>query len=169
MLNNVIGQGEYLASVIQMCRVAAAVANGGYLVQPHVIKEIEGAEMTPNPRIRIERMTPTIRDFLRRAMTGVVHDPHGTGRGSRIPDMLAAGKTGTAQNPHGEDHAWFIGFAPADDPKISLAIVVENAGHGGAIAAPIARDFYLEYFKKAPEESLVTRGGTPTVSGIETD
>ncbi len=72
--------------------------------------------------------------------------------------MLAAGKTGTAQNPHGDDHAWFIGFAPADDPEISLAIVVENAGHGGAIAAPIARDFYLEYFKKAPGGIARSRG-----------
>jgi len=169
MLNNIIGQGEYLATVLQMCRVAAAVANGGYLVQPHVIKEIEGSAPAAYPKTKIERMTPAILGFLRRAMIGVVQDPHGTGRGSRIPDMRTAGKTGTAQNPHGDDHAWFIGFAPADDPEISLAIVVENAGHGGAISAPIARDFYLEYFKKAPEESLITRTGTPAGADIETD
>lgn len=169
MLNNIIGQGEYLATVLQMCRVAAAVANGGYLVQPHVIKEIEGSAPAAYPKTKIERMTPAILGFLRRAMIGVVQDPHGTGRGSRIPDMRAAGKTGTAQNPHGDDHAWFIGFAPADDPEISLAIVVENAGHGGAISAPIARDFYLEYFKKASEESLITRTGTRAGADIETD
>jgi penicillin-binding protein 2 len=169
MLNNIIGQGEYLVTVLQMCRVAAAVANGGYLVQPHVIKEIEGTPPGVHPKVKIEHMTPAIIQFLQRAMRGVVQDPHGTGRGSRIPDMLAAGKTGTAQNPHGEDHAWFIGYAPADDPEISVAIVIENAGHGGAVAAPVCRDFYLEYFKKAPAESLVTQERAPAGEILQTD
>ncbi len=157
MLNDIIGQGEDLMTVLQMCRVAAAVANGGYLVQPHVIKEIEGTPPAASAKVKIERMTPYILEFLQRGMTGVVQDPHGTARASRIADLRAAGKTGTAQNPHGRDHAWFIGYAPADNPEISLAIVVENAGHGGSIAAPIARDFYLQYFEKAPPESLLTR------------
>ncbi len=169
MLNNIIGQGEYLVTVLQMCRVAAAVANGGYLVQPHVIKELEGALPAAHPKVKIEHMTPAIIEFIGRAMRGVVQDAHGTGRGSRIPDMLAAGKTGTAQNPHGEDHAWFIGYAPADDPEIAVAIVVENAGHGGAIAAPVCRDFYLEYFKKAPPESLVTQERVNAGEAIQTD
>jgi penicillin-binding protein 2 len=169
MLNNIIGQGEYLATVLQMCRAAAVVANGGYLVQPHVVKEIEGVTPAAYTKIKVDRMTPATLAFLRRAMTGVVHDPRGTGRGSRVPGMLAAGKTGTAQNPHGEDHAWFIGFAPADNPEVSLAIVVENAGHGGAIAAPIARDFYLEYFKETPPESLVTRTGAEDGGNLQTD
>jgi penicillin-binding protein 2 len=169
MLNNIIGQGEYLTTVLQMCRVAAAVANGGYLVQPHVIKEIEGTPEVAHPRTKIERMTPSVLAFLRRAMTGVVQDPHGTGRSARIADFRSAGKTGTAQNPHGGDHAWFIGFAPADNPEISVAILVENAGHGGAVSAPIARDFYLEYFKNAPAESLVTRTGAPAGANLQTD
>jgi len=169
MLNNIIGQGEYLVTALQMCRVAAAVANGGYLVQPHVIKEIEGTPPAAHPKVKIEHMTPAIIEFLERAMRGVVQGPHGTGRGSRIPDLLAAGKTGTAQNPHGEDHAWFIGYAPADDPEISVAIVIENAGHGGAVAAPVCRDFYLEYFKKAPPESLVTQERVKAEEAIQTD
>ena len=169
MLNNIIGQGEYLVTALQMCRVAAAVANGGYLVQPHVIKEIEGTPPGTYAKVKIERMTPGILDFLRRAMRGVVQDQHGTGRASRIADLLAAGKTGTAQNPHGNDHAWFIGYAPADDPQISIAIVIENAGHGGAVAAPVCRDFYLDYFQKAPPESLVTQKRAPAEEAVQTD
>jgi penicillin-binding protein 2 len=169
MLNNVIGQGEYLATVLQMCRVAAAVANGGYLVQPHVIETIEGSPPATHAKTRIERATPEVVRFLRTAMIDVVESDHGTARGSRLAELRAAGKTGTAQNPHGEDHAWFIGFAPADDPEISLAILVENAGHGGAIAAPIARDFYREYFLATPPESLVTRQGSTQAQPVRSD
>lgn len=169
MLNNIIGQGEYLATVLQMCRVAAAVANGGYLVQPHVIKQIEGEAPPAYSKVKIGRMNPNILEFLKRGMTGVVHDAHGTARASRIADLRAAGKTGTSQNPHGEDHAWFIGYAPADNPQISLAIVVENAGHGGAIAAPIARDFYLRFFGKIPADSQITRMTGPDGLNVLSD
>lgn len=169
VLNNVIGQGEYLATVLQMCRVAAAVANGGYLVQPHVVKEIEGSPPGAYAKVRIEHMTPQIVGFLQTGMRGVVQDDRGTGRGSRITGLTAGGKTGTAQNPHGEDHAWFIGYAPADDPQISVAIVIENAGHGGAVAAPITRNFYMEYFHKAPPESLITQRGTPAAEPVRSD
>lgn len=160
MLNNIIGQGEYLATVLQMARVAAAVANGGDLVQPHVIKEITGTPPSAHDKVRIERITPEILRFLQRGMTGVVQGERGTGRGVRIADFKSAGKTGTAQNPHGEDHAWFIGYAPADDPEIAIAMVIENAGHGGAIAAPITRKFYLDFFRKAPPDSLVSATAT---------
>jgi peptidoglycan glycosyltransferase len=152
-----------------MCRVAAAVANGGYLVQPHVIKQIEGEAPPAYSKVKIGRMNPNILEFLKRGMTGVVHDAHGTARASRIADLRAAGKTGTSQNPHGEDHAWFIGYAPADNPQISLAIVVENAGHGGAIAAPIARDFYLRFFGKIPADSQITRMTGPDGLNVLSD
>jgi peptidoglycan glycosyltransferase len=80
-------------------------------------------------------------------MRGVVEDPDGTAYISRLKGIEAAGKTGTAQNPHGEDHAWFIGYAPAEEPEIAIAVLIENAGHGGEVAAPLARDFYREYFE----------------------
>lgn len=169
MLNNAIGQGEYLATVLQMCRVAAAVANGGYLVQPHVIRQIGANPPAAHAKTKIERMAPDVARFLKTGMIDVVESSHGTGRGSRLAGLRAAGKTGTSQNPHGEDHAWFIGFAPADDPQISVAIIVENAGHGGAIAAPIARDFYREYFLPTPPESLVTRQGSPPTEPVRSD
>jgi penicillin-binding protein 2 len=169
MLNNAIGQGEYLATVLQMCRVAATVANGGYLVQPHVIKEIAGNPPSSYPKTQVERLTPAIVRFLQEAMVGVVESEHGTARGSRVEGLKAAGKTGTSQNPHGEDHAWFIGYAPADEPEISVAILIENAGHGGAIAAPMAGKFYREYFLQTPPESLVTQRDSRSVAPVRSD
>ncbi len=158
VLNNIIGQGEFLATVLQMCRVSAAFANGGYLVQPHVIGEIEGEPMREVfVKKKIRHLSDRMIDFIGNAMTGVVWDEHGTAKGSRIRGFKAAGKTGTSQNPHGEDHALFIGYAPAENPEISIAIVVENAGHGGAVAAPMSREFYKAYFNLDPPDTVVTR------------
>jgi cell division protein FtsI/penicillin-binding protein 2 len=151
MLNNIIGQGEFLTSVLQMCRVAAAIANGGYLVQPHVIKQVEGEPTGVYARKKVKALEGYTLTYIRGAMMSVVHGEDGTGRASRIKDIKSAGKTGTSQNPHGEDHAWFIGYAPASEPEIAIAIVVENSGHGGAVAAPVARDFYARYF--APDDT----------------
>ena len=87
----------------------------------------------------------------------VVHGKNGTGRLSRVNGVTSAGKTGTSQNPHGEDHAWFIGYSPAVDPEIAIAVVIENGGHGGAVAAPIARDLYILYYKIRSAEAVVSR------------
>lgn len=161
VLNNVIGQGEFLASILQMCRIAASVANGGYLVQPHVIKQIDGEPVGVYARKKIKLLDGATLSFLQRGMEGVVNNEDGTGRASRLPGLIAAGKTGTAQNPHGEDHAWFIGYAPAHQPEIAIAILIENAGHGGAISAPIAREFYKKYFN--PEGSATVLSGVGPV------
>jgi penicillin-binding protein 2 len=67
-----------------------------------------------------------------------VNSPGGTANLAKVQGVVVAGKTGTAQNPHGKDHAWFVGFAPFDNPKIAICVLVENAGFGGVIAAPIA-------------------------------
>jgi penicillin-binding protein 2 len=80
-------------------------------------------------------------------MRQAVMEPGGTAGLARIPGLSAAGKTGTAQNPHGEDHAWFVGYAPADTPKVAVAVLVENAGFGGTIAAPIAGYVMERYLK----------------------
>jgi len=158
VLNNIIGQGEFLTSVMQMCRVAAAVANGGYLVQPHVITQVEGEPTGVYARKRVKSLEGYTLSYIREAMKGVVHGEDGTGRASRVEGVMAAGKTGTAQNPHGEDHAWFIGYAPADKPEIAIAIVVENSGHGGAVAAPVARSFYSKYFAPDDTTTVLSRG-----------
>ncbi len=145
MLNNAIGQGEYLATVLHVARMTAAVANGGWLVQPHFVVPPAGA--VPSARTQIPQLEGATLAFLRRAMLGVVETPGGTAHWTRIPWLDVAGKTGTAQNPHGEHHSWYTAYAPAGNPEIALAIIVENAGHGGDVAAPIARAFMAEYFR----------------------
>ncbi len=77
-------------------------------------------------------------DLIQKGMYGCVNEPGGTAFTARVQGVAVAGKTGTAQNPHGKDHAWFIGYAPADHPKIAICVLVENAGFGGVVSAPIA-------------------------------
>ncbi len=84
----------------------------------------------------------------------VVNEAGGTARGSRLADWTLAGKTGTAQNPHGEDHAWFIGYAPAEDPEIVAAVVVEFGGHGSSAAAPIVSKLIAYYLNDLREDRV---------------
>jgi penicillin-binding protein 2 len=76
----------------------------------------------------------------------------GTGTGARISEIRIAGKTGTAQNPPRPDHAWFVGYAPTDEPEVVFAVLVENAGHGGAVSAPIAGQLIRAYFSPEPDQ-----------------
>ncbi len=148
MLNLTIGQGETSVTPVQIARYISALAVGR-LPRPHVLKETT-PESTP---VQISAQTlKTIRSI----MLDVIEDPYGTGKRARVEGVRVAGKTGTAQNPHGEDHAWFTALAPAHYPEIVVAVVVENAGHGGAVAAPIAGRVLEAYFdlaqpKKKPE------------------
>jgi penicillin-binding protein 2 len=151
LLNFAIGQGEILATPMQLCALAARFANGGKRIQPHIVSRIVDAEgrvvfkattaATPIPGIDQSAL-----GIVRNAMLGVVEGERGTGRASAIPNIAVAGKTGTAQNPHGNDHALFVAYAPADDPAICIAIVMENAGHGGSMAAPIAKQVLTAFF-----------------------
>ncbi len=145
MLNNIIGQGEYLATILQVARMTAAVANGGWLVTPHLLDHVDGEPPEAWPKRRVRVLSRRSLRFLRRAMRQVVDDPDGTAHWTRIEGLAVAGKTGTAQNPHGGHHALYTAYAPADDPEIALAIIVENGGHGGEVAAPIARDFLMAW------------------------
>lgn len=157
MLNNVIGQGEYLATVLHVARMTAAVANGGWLVQPHFVESAAGLPAPTRARTHIDGMDGATLGFLQRAMLAVVERPDGTAHWTRLPWLEVAGKTGTAQNPHGDHHSWYTAYAPADKPEIALAILVENAGHGGEVSAPIARNFMAEYFRpgrRAPKNEV---------------
>jgi penicillin-binding protein 2 len=150
--NLAIGQGEILMTPVQLAVLVSAIVNGGVAPVPHVLKQIESpsGRVIGTARARPGRELPYTRetlDFLKEAMVSVVEGPHGTGWQCRLPGVRVGGKTGTAQNPHGEDHAWFVAFAPADDPRIVVAVLVENAGGGGAIAAPIAREVIRAYLR----------------------
>jgi penicillin-binding protein 2 len=141
MLNLTIGQGETSVTPVQIARYVSALAVGK-LPRPHVLKNT-APESTP---VQISAQTlKTIRSI----MLDVVEDPYGTGKRARVEGVRVAGKTGTAQNSHGEDHAWFTALAPAHHPEIVVAVVVENAGHGGAVAAPIAGRVLETYFDLA--------------------
>lgn len=146
-----VGQGELGVTPIQMAVYVATIANGGTWYRPHAVRKLFNPNATPKEIIiPIEGKKLPIKkeamDLVRQGMFLVVNGA-GTATHVRIPGINVAGKTGTAQNPHGRDHAWFIGFAPFENPKIALAVIVENAGFGGAVAAPIAKkliEFYLK-------------------------
>lgn len=135
-----IGQGELLTTPIQMANMTAAIANRGWYHTPHVVKAIEN-DTIPS-RFKEKHHTgidsihfePVI-EGMEQAILGEIG---GTARLARIPGIEVCGKTGTAQNPHGENHSIFVAFAPKDNPKIAIAVYVENAGYGSSWAAPIA-------------------------------
>ncbi len=168
VLNLAIGQGESSLTPVKLAQLTALVANGGRLVTPHLIRSavpgpaVPGAAPAPGTAFAAVQAAPEPVDLhlperalhlVQGAMEAVVEDPHGTGGTAKIDSVLVAGKTGTAQNPHGKDHALFICFAPVDSPEIAMAILVENAGHGGSEAAPLAHKVLQAYFHPAPPES----------------
>ncbi|MDI6600541.1 MAG: penicillin-binding transpeptidase domain-containing protein [Thermoanaerobacteraceae bacterium] len=145
-----IGQADILATPLQMAMVASAVANDGTIMHPYIVKGIADSE----GRIRYSRqdeaylspISGATADKIKEMMIGVVN--RGTGTAARISGIDVAGKTGTAEVQGKKSHAWFIGFAPADDPKIVVAVIVENGGSGGQVAAPIARQVLNKYLPR---------------------
>lgn len=153
LANLAIGQGELLVSPLQMAKFAMIVANKGVFYKPHIRKYFQENESDQiinfsNEKFEIKGVDENTYNFVRNAMRDVVTD--GTARVLNIPQIEVAGKTGTAQNPHGDDHAWFVGFAPVDKPKLAFAVIVENGGHGSSAAAPIIRNYLLKYLRKYP-------------------
>jgi penicillin-binding protein 2 len=143
-LNLSIGQGELLVTPIQMAVMVAAVANRGTLWRPHFLRSIEYSDGRPAYEQKPESMgtiefQPRTWELLDKALTQVIEA--GTGVGVRIPGLKIAGKTGTAQNPHGDDHAWFVAYAgrPDEPPSLAVSVLVQQGGHGGSAAGPIAR------------------------------
>ena len=135
------GQGQDLATPLQMASVAATVANGGVMMRPYLVDEVQDyngkiTEQFQPRKIRqvVDQQTAnTLTDIMVKVVT------NGTGTAAQIDGVDVAGKTGTAELGKGEPDAWFICFAPAHDPKVAVAVVVENGGEGGVTAAPIAR------------------------------
>jgi penicillin-binding protein 2 len=142
LISLAIGQGEVGVSPLQMARYAAALANGGIVHRPHAVEYIRNKETSHLEAVSRDStlvgLSPHVMELIRDGMQRVVHAPGGTGALARIPGVISAGKTGTAENPHGKDHAWYVGFAPYENPKIAIAVLLENSGFGGTKAAPLA-------------------------------
>ncbi|CCQ97119.1 Peptidoglycan glycosyltransferase [[Clostridium] ultunense Esp] len=142
-----IGQGKVLVTPLNMALVASSVANKGEMVKPILVKEIispEGKVIRQSQPQTISRGADifTANEVKNMMVEGV---KRGTSKNASIKNIRVAGKTGTAENPSGKAHAWFIGFAPADDPQIAVAVVLEEEGStGGQAAAPIARNIMIE-------------------------
>ncbi|MCF8383626.1 MAG: penicillin-binding protein 2 [Chlorobium sp.] len=149
LISLAIGQGELGATPVQLAAYTAAIANSGTWYQPHLVKGYRDTATGRYIALPHRKRTLPVSEkniaYIREAMRGVVLQ--GTGTMANIADIPVAGKTGTAQNPHGLDHAWFIAFAPVDNPKIAVTVLVENAGFGGSISAPIARELIRYYVK----------------------
>ncbi len=133
------GQGELLATPLQMAMVAAAVANGGVLATPHLGLDAgkggkASLDLAPGGSRRV--VSAAVAETMRQFMIAAVAD--GQAAGISIPGVTVAGKTGTAESGVGTSHAWFIAFAPAEAPTIAIAVVVEHGGQGGSVAAPVA-------------------------------
>ncbi|MEW6427648.1 MAG: penicillin-binding protein 2 [Thermodesulfobacteriota bacterium] len=171
-LSVAIGQGFNLVTPLQLCIMTAATANGGKVYRPGLVERIFSADGEPlqhfEPEIIGElQFSPRHLDLVRQGLIGAVNEPHGTASKARLKGITVAGKTGTAQVVHlaktkgtreedipykYRDHAWFTCFAPAEAPKIAVAVLVEHGLHGGSAAAPVAKQVLLRYFNLPPED-----------------
>ena len=143
-----IGQGEVLATPLQIANLGAIMANKGHYYTPHIVKAIGNKKnLNKDYMKRKETLIDTSHfDIIQDGMELAVSS--GTATLARMDSIIICGKTGTSQNPHGEDHSVFVAFAPKDNPKIAIGIVVENAGYGGSWAAPIASLMIEKYLKR---------------------
>jgi penicillin-binding protein 2 len=169
-----IGQGDMSATPLQMARFYAMVANGGWLVMPHLFKDVEGPgqlSIVPHPTQPAPRrldVSPGALQVVRDGLFGATHDPNGTSTGifGSFPKSIA-GKTGTAEKWSNQykryfDQAWWCGYGPTEDPQLVVCALIENGGHGGTSAAPAAREVFEKFFH-------VEVGQTSIVSSSETD
>jgi penicillin-binding protein 2 len=133
-----------------LAQYTALIANNGKSVQPHFVRGFFNESTNTFMPLSFKTINTGVDEsaikIVKEGMFLVVNGK-GTATHIRLPDIEIAGKTGTAQNPHGEDHAWFVGFAPFDDPKIAIAVLVENVGFGGTHAAPIAKKIIETYIR----------------------
>lgn len=167
-----IGQGEVLATPLQIANLASTIANRGWYITPHVVKEVKDTLLDSK---YTEKRRPSIKkeyyDIIAEGMRGAVTG--GTCRVANLPGLDVCGKTGTAQNPHGRDHSVFMGFAPYENPKIAVAVYVENAGFGATYGVPIGSLIIEKYLngsiaegRKGLEERMLN-SNTIIASGVK--
>jgi penicillin-binding protein 2 len=150
-----IGQGEVTATPLQIANLGATIANRGYFVTPHVVKKVEGVALDSlYTQRRYTKVDASHYDEVVQGMRAAVTG--GTCRMANLPDIEVCGKTGTAQN-HGKDHSAFMGFAPMNNPKIAIAVYVENGGWGATYGVPIGRLMIEQYLKGklSPEDEVL--------------
>lgn len=150
-LSAAIGQGDNTFTPLQMANYISTLVNGGTRYKPYLVSKVvspEGKLVNKFGPEVVEKinLSPANVEAVKEGMLKVT-SPGGTGAGyfTNFP-IAVGGKTGTAQNPHGADHGWFVGFAPYDNPQIVIVIIVEQGGHGGSAAAPVARAIFAKYF-----------------------
>ncbi len=157
-----IGQGALEVNLLQVVKFYGALANGGKLYKPILVKKIVNERTQEITDSEVEGRLPVPKhyiDLVNKGLVEAVNSEKGTGRAAKLKEMLVAGKTGTAQVvkkkkrkkgeeiPYKErDHAWFVAFAPADDPSIVVGVFIEHGGHGGSAAAPLAKKVFEIYF-----------------------
>ena len=144
-----IGQGKLLVSPLNMLLICSTVANDGNMVKPYIVKTVTKDNGTiiykANEKNLANPISIECASFLKDLMIETVNS--GTGKNASLTNIVVAGKTGTSENEKEEDHSWFVGFAPADNPEIAVAIILENdGGSGGSTAAPVARKIFQSYF-----------------------
>lgn len=135
------GQGALLMTPLQMVLLAATIADNGTEPRPFIVRQVVrpgGSGGSYGPAALAQPIAADTAANVKKMMIAVVQ--HGTGTSAQIAGVTVAGKTGTATNPMGAAHSWFVCFAPAEHPRVAVAVIVENAGYGAAVAAPIARD-----------------------------
>lgn len=163
-----IGQGEVSVTPLQLAKYAALIANDGKSFSPHIVKgylDNRTGEIVPFHFDEIDlKIKKEVFDVVKQGMFLVVQGS-GTATHLRNPEYHISGKTGTAQNPHGKDHAFFIGFAPSENPKIAVAVVVENVGFGGTYAAPIAKKMMDAYLLKDKLKNQKQKDQPPIIAG----
>jgi peptidoglycan glycosyltransferase len=133
------GQASLLVTPLRMALIAATIANAGATPRPYLVRSIAEHDtlLATRPETLAQPVSPQTADAVRTMMIAVV--AHGTGGAAALDGVTVAGKTGTATNPHGRSHAWFVAFAPAQAPRVAVAVVIENIGHGGTYAVPVVR------------------------------
>ena len=157
-----IGQGEVLATPLQIANLGATIANRGHFITPHVVKEVEDNSLDSlYTEVRTTGISREYYEDIVEGMRAAVTGSTGSGTcrlvGALLPGVEACGKTGTAQNPHGKDHSVFMGFAPKDDPKIAIVVYVENGGWGATYGVPIGALMMDQYLhgKLSPQNEAL--------------
>jgi penicillin-binding protein 2 len=172
IISNSIGQGEILATPLQIANLAATIANRGYFITPHVVKDIQGEAGFSSiiDSVHWTMIDTSYFKYIVNGMAAAVNKPGGTALVARLNSIVVCGKTGTAENPHGEDHSVFMAFAPKDNPKIALSVYVEYGIWGASYAAPIASLLIEKYLTDsiAPERKYIeTRMLTSKLNNVK--